>query len=133
MHEDYLHEGMLEWVNYGPVYTFERRQGDPNNPYFFVLCMEKLSHLISWEVQHKRWKPLRMRRNGPPISHLFFADDLILFYEVSLEQMEEVKRVMMDLVKFRDIGSMCRKRELLFLGMCMSTELWNCVGPWGLV
>lgn len=70
------------------------RQGDPISPYLFVLCMEKLSHLISWEVQNRKWKPMRMRRNGPQISHLFFADDLVLFCEASQEQMAEVKRVM---------------------------------------
>ena len=64
------------------------RQGDPLSPYLYVLCMERLSHLIDREVQLGSWKPVRASRNGPPISNLAFADDLILFSEASVEQAE---------------------------------------------
>ncbi|XP_061376295.1 uncharacterized protein LOC133318322, partial [Gastrolobium bilobum] len=62
------------------------RQGDPLSPYLFVLCMERLAHLISQAVDHRRWKPVRIKRGAPQISHLFFADDLLLFAEASQEQ-----------------------------------------------
>jgi hypothetical protein len=35
------------------------RQGDPISPYLFVLCMDKLSHLISLAVEEGIWKTLR--------------------------------------------------------------------------
>lgn len=41
--------------------------------------MEKLSHLILNSVKRKKWRGLKPSRNGPTISHLFYADDLILF------------------------------------------------------
>ncbi|XP_061368484.1 uncharacterized protein LOC133311446 [Gastrolobium bilobum] len=62
------------------------RQGDPLSPYLFVLCMEKLTHLIMDEVGKKNWKPIKAGRSGPQISHLMFADDIILFAEASLSQ-----------------------------------------------
>lgn len=55
-------------------------QGGPLSPYLFVLCIEKLSHLIADAVNRNVWKPVK---TSPGISHLFFADDLILFAEAS--------------------------------------------------
>lgn len=70
------------------------RQGDPLSPYIFVLCMEKLSHLISSAVEVKQWKPFRASQSGPAISHLFFADDLVLFAEASVSQATILKSCM---------------------------------------
>lgn len=62
------------------------RQGDPLSPYIFVLCMKKLSHIINGEVLSKKWKPVKVVRGGLEISHIFFADDLILFAEAHTQQ-----------------------------------------------
>lgn len=70
------------------------RQGDPLSPYLFVLCMEKLSHSIQTAVEMGHWKPIQASHSGPHISHLFFADDLILFSEASSTQATVMKGVM---------------------------------------
>jgi hypothetical protein len=41
------------------------RQGDHLSPYLFVICMEKLSHIIADQVEANYWKPMRAGRNGP--------------------------------------------------------------------
>ncbi|XP_061342522.1 uncharacterized protein LOC133288718 [Gastrolobium bilobum] len=64
------------------------RQGDPLSPYIFVLCVEKLSHLIAQRVGSGVWKPIRVCRVGPAVSHLMFADDIVLFSEASVQQMQ---------------------------------------------
>lgn len=64
------------------------RQGDPLSPYLFILCLERLSHCIFDAIDDHYWKPIVLSRGGPKISHLFFADDLLLFGEVSNAQVE---------------------------------------------
>ncbi|KAL8159786.1 hypothetical protein V2J09_001323 [Rumex salicifolius] len=70
------------------------RQGDSISPYLFVLCLERLSHLISTEVASGNWRPIRVCRGAPRISHVFFADDIILAAEASVGQMRVIMRVL---------------------------------------
>ncbi|XP_021833608.1 uncharacterized protein LOC110773399 [Prunus avium] len=72
------------------------RQGDPLSPYIFVLCMEKLSHIIQQKIHDNVWKPVQICQGGPFISHLFFADDLILFGEASTTQATLMKHCLDD-------------------------------------
>ena len=55
------------------------QQGDPLSPYIFILCIDFLGQLIEEKVSKKLWNPVKASRNGPSFSHLFFADDLVLF------------------------------------------------------
>lgn len=48
--------------------------------------MEVLSHKIDTAVAERQWNPIRLTKQGPAISHLFFADDLLLFGEISYSQ-----------------------------------------------
>ena len=57
----------------------------------FVLCMERLGHIINTCVADGRWKPIRVGRAGPLLSHLMFADDLLLYAEASLEQLSVIQ------------------------------------------
>ncbi|XP_050229329.1 uncharacterized protein LOC126678474 [Mercurialis annua] len=70
------------------------RQGDPISPYLFVLCIERLAQMINMECHNKKWKPLTMGRDCPGLSHLFFADDLLLFGEASMGQVEIITRLL---------------------------------------
>ncbi|CAL1407561.1 unnamed protein product [Linum trigynum] len=72
------------------------RQGDPLSPYLFVLCMERLSHLIDELVANGHWKAIRLSSNDPPLTHLFFADDLLLFAEAETRQVRVIKRCLDD-------------------------------------
>ena len=58
------------------------RQGDLLLPYLFILCMEALGYLIKEKCKDKSWTPVKISNNGVAFSHLFFADDLVLFAKV---------------------------------------------------
>jgi len=70
------------------------RQGDPLSPYIFILCMEHLAWLILKEVSLGNWKGIKSARNSLPFSHLFFANDLILFAKATKKNYSTIKKVL---------------------------------------
>lgn len=46
--------------------------------------MERLSHIICDAVRKRSWSAVKIGRGGPEVSHLMFADDLILFGEATM-------------------------------------------------
>lgn len=62
-------------------FTPERRlcQGDPMSPYLFILCVDVFSGLIKQGAKKGSFHGIQVSRKAPVISHLFFADDKLLF------------------------------------------------------
>ena len=56
--------------------------------------MDFLSQLIQEGCEAGLWKPVKVSRSGPSFSHLFFADDLVLFAKATPENCEVVKEVL---------------------------------------
>ncbi|XVF01987.1 hypothetical protein REPUB_Repub04eG0137300 [Reevesia pubescens] len=79
-----------------PVFKPTRgiRQEDPISSYLFVLCLEKLSHLINKEVKNGHWKPFMVTRQGPGLSHICFADDMMLFGKATSAQVDIMMKVL---------------------------------------
>ncbi|XP_058757456.1 uncharacterized protein LOC131630719 [Vicia villosa] len=77
-------------------FTPERglRQGDPFSPYLFILCANVFSGLIKKAANHKEIHGLKIARNSPMITHLFFADDSLLFARASLEEARRIKDIL---------------------------------------
>ena len=76
----------LDWF----IPTRGIRQGDAISPYLFVLCMERLGHVISKAVGEGSWKPVKLSKHRPPLSHILFAYDLLLFVEASRDQIDVI-------------------------------------------
>jgi len=67
------------------------RQGDPLSPYLFIICAEGLSLLLQKAQDEGTIHGCRVARGAPPISHLFFADDSLLFFKDNAQEAGEVK------------------------------------------
>ena len=69
------------------------RQGDPLSLHLFILFMEFLGALIKEKCNSKLWTPVKTSKSGLAFSHLFFADDLILFAKADPENCATIKGV----------------------------------------
>jgi hypothetical protein len=77
------------------------RQGDPLSPYLFILCQDVLSRLIDQQFHLRNIFGVKMNVYGPAITHVMFADDLMIF-------------------------SKANKREIGILNDCLETYcLWS--------
>lgn len=56
---------------------------DPLSPYLFLFCMDIFSLMTSLAVNLRKFQGILVRRGGPTISHLFFADDAMFFFRAS--------------------------------------------------
>ena len=67
------------------------RQGDPLSPYLFLFCAEGLSALLRHAAERQTIHGVAVCKRAPKISHLFFADDSLVFCRASLEECNELQ------------------------------------------
>ncbi|KAJ7949853.1 Ribonuclease H [Quillaja saponaria] len=97
------------------------RQGDPLSPYLFGLCMEKLNHMIQDSVANSEWTPVKTSRAGLTISHLFFADDLLLFSKASINQLAVVWSCLQNFCKWSGLKVNNDKFKIMLLANTLAS------------
>lgn len=77
-------------------FTPERgiRQGDPLSLYLFLICAEGFSSILNREEFLSKFCGLRSNNYCPSISHLFFADDSLVFCRASEKDCRSVKEIL---------------------------------------
>ena len=70
------------------------RQGDPLSPYLFLFCAEGLDAILRRAANDREITGFSLCRRGPKITHLFFADDCLLFCRATLTECEKIKNIL---------------------------------------
>ncbi|KAK9992106.1 hypothetical protein SO802_027091 [Lithocarpus litseifolius] len=70
------------------------RQRDPLSPYLFLLCAEGLSALIKKSMDMGEMEGITVCKGAPRLSHLFFADDSIIFCKATIEECNALQRIL---------------------------------------
>ena len=70
------------------------RQGDPLSPALFLICTKGLSALINRAVRNQLLTGISIYRGCPRVTHLLFADDVILFYKASVKESRVLKNIL---------------------------------------
>lgn len=79
------------------------RQVDPLSTYFFIYYWDEWPGKI-FKVRGDL-DGARVAPAAPPISHLFFADDILVFCKANMYQVDNLKRILQVLKSFRVKGS----------------------------
>ncbi|KAL3844844.1 hypothetical protein ACJIZ3_002247 [Penstemon smallii] len=80
------------------------RQGDPISPYLFIIYTELLSRLLLKEEASNNFRGVKIARACPVISHLLYADDLVVYCR---DTMEDVSTIMKTMDKFSTWSGQC--------------------------
>ena len=69
-------------------------QGDPISPYLFLLCAEGLSAMIKRKERLGRLRGVTVKKGAPRISHLFFANNSLIFCRASVGDCAQIAEVL---------------------------------------
>lgn len=64
------------------------------SPYLFLLCSERFSNLLRKAEQSKKITGISVSRGGLRISHLFFADDSLIFCKADKDQANQLMNIL---------------------------------------
>ncbi|XP_074313782.1 uncharacterized protein LOC141648975 [Silene latifolia] len=87
------------------------------------MCLEKLQQSIDVRVRGKDWLPIPICKNGPKISNLFFADDMVLFAEVRADQAHVIKFVLDNFCRASGENVSMEKSKIFFSANTTASDI----------
>ena len=69
-------------------------QGDPLSSCPFLFCFEGLNKLLQQAARNSSIRGYSLCKNGPRITHLFFADDSLLFCQARMEELQVIQNIL---------------------------------------
>ena len=70
------------------------QQGDHLSPYLFLFCVEGLNALLCNATIREDIQGFSICRNGPKLTHLFFADDCLILCRSTLEECNRIQELL---------------------------------------
>ncbi|XP_028554221.1 uncharacterized protein LOC114580528 [Dendrobium catenatum] len=95
------------------------RQGCPLSPYLFILCSELLTKAIA---QRGGTIGVQVSRHAPTVSHLLYADDVLVFADASASNARTTIALLRDYCSWTGQRINCAKSAILFSKRC---PLWK--------
>ena len=95
------------------------RQGDPLSPYLFVIAMNFLSLMLNRAAQEMKFK-YHLNCQSSKLTHLCFADDLLIFIDGSLSSVQAVLQVLREFEMRSGLAVILQKSSFFASGMSAS-------------
>lgn len=92
------------------------RQGDPLSPYLFVIAMNCLSFMLNSAAAQEKFK-YHANCKKMKMTHLCFADDLLIFIDGSLESVQQVLHVLKEFEKRSGLSMSMQKTTFYASGV----------------
>src|SRR5436190_4850978 len=93
------------------------RQGDPLSPYLFVMVMECLSIKLDTAMIQRHLHPIK-RNIQPIISHLLFADDILVFCRADKKSFQKLKSILNEFQNFTGLAINSEKSTCFLSRAC---------------
>ncbi|XP_030930993.1 uncharacterized protein LOC115956857 [Quercus lobata] len=100
------------------------RQEDPLSPYLFLLCSKGLNRMLQRAAAEDGIRGFSLCRRGPKISHLFFADDSLLFCRASLEDLQVIQNIL-SLYEKASGQKLNREKTIIFFSKAVHGDTKN--------
>ena len=98
------------------------RQGDPLSPYLFLLCFEGFHRMIHKAIEKGEIQGVSICRNGPKLTHLFFAGDSLLFCRATTHDCQKVLEILSNYERLSG-QKLIREKTALFFSKSTPSEM----------
>ena len=102
------------------------RQRDPLSPYIFLLCTEGLHGLLTRAAASGDIRGISICRNEPRLTHLFFADNSLLFCRASIQECMHIQ-ALLSTYEEASRQKLNRDKTTLFFSKITDTEIQDSI------